>query len=142
MTTVILNDLESAMDWVSTDYVENLAYVCRTSGKIYWISGEPGVLDEEDEIPDDIDDPDKYVPVPDKRDLDLGSRLVFDFTMQYLPQHYDEVRDMFRRKGAYGRFKGLLERHDKMQTWYSFSEERTSEALEAWCKEERLDPAP
>lgn len=108
MTTVNLEDLDSALEWVSTDYVENLAYVCRDTGKIYWISGEPGVLDEEDEIPDDIEDPDKYVLVPDKRDLDLGSQLVFDFTARYLPQHYDDVRDMFRRKGAYGRFKGLL----------------------------------
>ncbi len=44
MTTVNLEDLDSALEWVSTDYVENLAYVCRDTGKIYWISGEPGVL--------------------------------------------------------------------------------------------------
>lgn len=109
MTTVSLDDLDSAMEWVSSGFMDNQAYVCRESGKIYWISGEPGVLDEEDEIPDDIDDLDKYVLVPSKRDLDLGSHLVFDFTVRYLPKHYDQVRDMFRRKGAYGRFKGLLE---------------------------------
>jgi len=112
MTTVSLDDLDSAMEWVSTDFVENEAYVCRDSGKIHWISGDPGELDEEEQVPDDIDDSDKYIPVPDKRDLDLGSHLVFDFTAQYLPQHYDQVRDMFRAKGAYGRFKGLLERQD------------------------------
>jgi hypothetical protein len=128
------------MEFVSTDYVENLAYVCRASGKIYWISGEPGVLDEEDEIPDDIDDPDKYVRVPDKRGLDLGSQLVFDFTVRFLPQHYDDVRDMFRRKGAYGRFKGLLERQEKVQAWYGFSDEQATRALRAWCAEEGLKP--
>ena len=142
MTTVSLDDLDSAMEWVSSDFMDNLAYVCRDSGKIYWISGEPGVLDEEEEIPDDIDDSDKYVLVTDKRDLDLGSHLVFDFTVRYLPQHYDEVRDMFRRKGAYGRFKGLLERQDKVQMWHTFNNERATKALEEWCKNEGLQLAP
>ncbi len=142
MTTVSLDDLDSAMEWVSSDFMDNQAYVCRDSGKIYWISGEPGVLDEEEEIPDDIDDSDKYVLVPDKRDLDLGSHLVFDFTVRYLPQHYDEVRDMFRRKGAYGRFKGLLERQDKVQMWHTFNNERATKALEEWCKNEGLQLAP
>lgn len=142
MTTVSLDDLDSVMKWVSSDFMDNQAYVCRDSGKIYWISGEPGVLDEEDEIPDDIDDSDKYVLVPDKRDLDLGSHLVFDFTARYLPQHYDEVRDMFRRKGAYGRFKGLLERQDKVQMWHTFNNERATKALEEWCKNEGLQLAP
>lgn len=142
MTTVSLDDLDSAMEWVSSDFMDNLAYVCRDSGKIYWISGEPGVLDEEEEIPNDIEDPDKYVLVPDKRDLDLGSHLVFDFTARYLPQHYDEVRDMFRRKGAYGRFKGLLEGQDKVQMWHTFNNERATKALEEWCKNEGLQLAP
>ncbi len=142
MTTVNPDDLDSALVWVSTDYVENLAYVCRDTGKIYWISGEPGLLNEEDEIPDDIEDPDKYVLVPDKRDLDLGSQLVFDFTARYLPQHYDDVRDMFRRKGAYGRFKGLLERKDKVQAWHAFSDEQAARALKEWCKDEGLTVAP
>lgn len=142
MTTVSLDDLDSAMEWVSSDFMDNQAYVCRDSGKIYWISGETGVLDEEEEIPDDIDDSDKYVLVPDKRDLDLGSHLVFDFTVRYLPQHHDEVRDMFRRKGAYGRFKGLLERQDKVQMWHTFNNERATKALEEWCKNEGLQLAP
>lgn len=142
MTTVSLDDLDSAMEWVSSGFMDNQAYVCRESGKIYWISGEPGVLDEEDEIPDDIDDLDKYVLVPSKRDLDLGSHLVFDFTVRYLPKHYDQVRDMFRRKGAYGRFKGLLERQDKVDAWHAFSDEQAVKALKEWCKEEDLQIAP
>jgi len=142
MTAVNLDELSFAMDWVSTDFAENEAYVCRDSGKIHWISGDPGELDEEEEVPDDIDDSEKYIPVPDKRDLDLGSHLVFDFTAQYLPQHYDHVRDMFRRKGAYGRFKGLLERQDKLQAWYAFSDEQETKALKEWCKEEGLQLAP
>lgn len=141
MTAVNLDELSFAMDWVSTDLAENEAYVCRDSGKIYWISGEPGVLDAEEEIPDDMENPDKYIPVPDKRDLDLGSHLVFDFTARYLPQYDDQVRDMFRSKGAYGRFKVLLERQDKVEAWHAFSEEQATKALGEWCKEEGLQLA-
>ena len=141
MTAVNLDELSLAMDWVSTDFLENEAYICRDSGKIHLISGDPDELDEEEKVPDNIDDSDKYIPVPDKRDLDLGSHLVFDFTARYLPQHYDQVRDMFRRKGAYGRFKGLLERQDKLQAWHAFSDEQATKVLKDWCEEEGLQPA-
>lgn len=142
MATVNRNDLENAMEWVSSDILDNEAYVCRGSGKIYWISGDPGMLDEEEEIPDDIEDSDKYVPVPDKRYLDLGSQLVFAFTEQNMPQHYDQVRGIFRRRGAYGRFKDLLDRQDKLETWYAFSDEQETKALEEWCKDEGLQLTP
>lgn len=142
MATVNRNDLENAMEWVSSDILDNEAYVCRDSGKIYWISGDPGMLDEEEEIPDDIEDSDKFVPVPDKRYLDLGSQLVFDFTEQNMPQHYDQVRGIFRRRGAYGRFKDLLDRQHKLETWYAFSDEQETKALEEWCKDEGLQLTP
>ncbi len=35
MTTVSLDDLDSAMEWVSSDFMDNQAYVCRESGKIH-----------------------------------------------------------------------------------------------------------
>ena len=39
-------------------------------------------------MPDDIDD-DKYIEIPDKRDLNLGQRLVFRFIDEYLPEKLD-----------------------------------------------------
>ena len=45
-----------------------------------------------------------------KNDLDLGSRLALRFADQHLPEKAaDKVYDIFRRKGAYARFKDLLE---------------------------------
>jgi len=112
--------------------------VCRQTGKIFWVSDEPGLLDVEDEIPGDTDDIEKYAPVPDKRDLDLdlGSSLVFDFAARYLDEQYEMIRSMFRHKGAYGRFKELLEQQDSLGDWYAFSEARTLRALEEWCETE------
>ena len=138
MPTVSLSELQGALEWVSNDDCDSEAYVCRQTGCIYWCSGEPGILDEQDEIPDDIDDVGKYAPVPHQRDLDLGTRLVFDFAAEHLAEQFDDVRNIFRGKGAYGRFKGLLERRGALETWYAYSDERTFSALEEWCESERL----
>ena len=101
MATVNLDDLVSTLEWVSTDFLDNQAYVCRDTGKIYWISGEAGVIDEE-EIPGDIDDSDKYVPVPDKRDLDLGSYLVFDLLRNSCRNTIMKCATCFAAKGLTG----------------------------------------
>ena len=139
MTTVSLDELQGAVDWVSSNTLDDEAYVCRQTGKIYWLSGEAGVLDEEDEIPNDVDDVAKYALVPDRQELDLASGLVFRFAAQFLAEQYDEVRNTFRHKGAYGRFKEILHRQDSLEIWYAYSEERTMKALEIWCESEGLE---
>jgi len=141
MPIVSRDKLEDALEWVSSDFLDNEAYVCRKTGKIHWISGDPGAIDDE-EIPEDIRDSNKYLPVPDKRDLDLGNRLVFDFASQYLPRQYDDVRDMFRRKGAYRRFKNFIEREGLLEEWYRYNDEQEGKALAAWCEEEGLEFGP
>ena len=142
MPTVSLDQLQNAMEWVSSDVLDNEAYICRQTGKIYWVAGEPGMIDEEEEVPEDIHDADKYIPVPDKRHLDFGNQLAFDFTSQYLAERYDDVRDMFRRKGAYRRFKDILERNGMLEKWYRYSDKRSAKALAEWCESEGLILAP
>ncbi len=144
MPTVSLDQLQNAMEWVSGDFMDNEAYICRQTGKIYWVAGDPGMIDEEEEeeVPEDIHDADKYIAVPDKRDLDLGKQLAFDFTLQYLAERYDDVRDIFRAKGAYRRFKDILERKGLLEEWYRYSDERAAKALAEWCELEGLIPAP
>jgi len=134
MPTVSLDQLQNAMEWASCDFVENEAYICRQTGKIYWIAGDPEMIDGAEEIPDGIHNNDKYLPVPDKRDIDLGNQLAFGFSRQYLAQHYDDVRDMFRRQGAYRRFKDFLESKDMLEKWYAYSDEKEAKALEKWCE--------
>ena len=72
--------------------------------------------------------------MPDKWDLDLGSRLVFAFAEQVMPDDYDTVRDIFRRKGAYGRFKKFLGARGMLETWYDFEAKATESALRTWCE--------
>ena len=98
--TVMFDDLEMAFSLISDAYAyEAAAFICRKTGKIYWESSELG---DDFEAPDDVGDSDLYVPIPDKRNLDLGVRLVFQFVRRQLPTHYERVSTIFRRRGAYG----------------------------------------
>ena len=142
MPTVSLDQLQDAMEWVSSYPVDNEAYICRQTGKIYWVAGDPGMIDEEEEVPENIHDADKYIPVPDKRYFDLGNQLAFDFTSQYLTERYDDVRDMFRGKGAYRRFKDILERKELLEEWHRYSDERSAKELAEWCELEGLTLVP
>jgi hypothetical protein len=139
MPSVDLDQLQGAVDWVSSDSLMNEAYVCRKTGRIYWIPDEAERIDEREQAPSDVQDPDKFLLVPDKYYLDLGNKLAFDFTAQYCPDCYDDVQDLFRRKGAYGRFKGLLAQKNLLDQWYGFSEQQTRLALQEWCKSEGLE---
>jgi hypothetical protein len=134
MPKVDLSELQGAVEWVSDRLADAEAYVCRQTGRIYWLSEE--VESEQETLPVDLDDPAKYAPVPDTYELNVGTKLAFDFTMDHLPNRYDDVRAIFRRKGAYRRFKTLLTEYELLATWFAFSEEKTSAALRDWCKSE------
>ncbi len=137
MRRVNISDLADALLFVSSDY-DAEAYVSRETGELF-LTGDPGIYDfGEEPLPDDVDDPSKYVPVPDKRDLDLGTQLVYDFTKRHLLESYDDVRTMFRNRGAYGRFKDLLEREGELEHWYKFSDAAEERALIRWCEENGL----
>ena len=86
-------------------------------------------------LPDDIDDATIYVSVPHKNDLNLGKRLVFGFVSEFLPDDFDQVSNIFRRKGAYSRFKQLLDRRGRLDDWYSVENEREKRVLLEWCKD-------
>ena len=129
-------DLQRAFEFVSSGGMgENEAYLDRQSGKVYWHS-EFG--DNGEELPDEIDD-EKYIAIPDKRELDLGKPLVLDFAREFLAGDYDEVRHISSRKGAYRRFKDLLVRRGALERWYDFSNEAEEAALREWCVQNGID---
>ena len=114
---------------------ESEAYLDRQSGKIYCHSAYG---DNDEELPDDIDD-EKYIAIPDKRELDLGKPLVLDFVSQFLPDDHDEVRRIFSRKGAYGRYKDLLVKRGALERWYDFENKAEEAALREWCAENGIE---
>jgi hypothetical protein len=124
-------DLILAFEFVGASNTgEHQAFLCKQTGKIYWHSDSS---DELDELPDDIDDDEKYVQIPDKREFDLGKPLVFDFVGQFIPDDFDEVQRIFSRKGAYARFKDLLVRRGTLGQWYGFESKAEESALRRWC---------
>jgi hypothetical protein len=136
-TTISLDDLSDALMWVSAAaWGINSAYICRSSGRIYWASQEHEV---EEELPEDIEDASLYLAVPHKHDLNLGRNLVFDFVEEQLPDAADQVAGIFRRRGAYRRFKDLLDRRGKLEQWYAYEEDATRRALLDWADAEGIE---
>ena len=129
-------DLLLAFEFVNSGGMgENQAYLDRQSGKIYWHSEFD---DNNEELPGDIDD-EKYIAIPDKRELDLGKPLVLDFAREFLPDDYDEVRRIFSRRGPYRRYKDLLLRRGALERWYDFSSKSEETALQRWCAENGIE---
>ena len=130
-SAVKLDDLEDALLFLGGgDMYGNAAWVCRDTGEVLCHSDE---FDEFGPVPEDVDDAERYVPVPDKRDLDLGKPLALEFTRTHLPDCYEQVRGIFSHRGAYARFKDLLERHQSLDVWHQWETEQARQALRAWC---------
>ena len=125
-------DVENAYMFVSMSPPdEHYAYLNKETGETYYVS----TLGDSDELPDDLEENEKYISIPHKNDFNLGRDLVFDFISQNLPAEYEQVRRMFSKKGAYARLKELLEAKGQLEAWYDFENKATEEALRGWCKE-------
>ena len=125
------DEIENAFLYTNmgSDY-ENSATLNKETGEIYYQSD----LGDSDELPEDIDD-DKYIELPDKNDLNLGKRLVFQFVMEFMPEKLNKVEEIFSRKGAYARYKDLLEYEEKLNEWYAYENEAQAKALKEWCED-------
>jgi hypothetical protein len=134
-----IRDIIKAFEFANTSggAAEFRAFVCRQTGKTYYQTEDPEDFD--DELPDDIEDETKYVPLPDKRDLDLGKPLALAFAREFLPDDFDDVRYFFSRRGAYPKFKALLARRGAIERWHAYENAATEEALREWCKEQGIE---
>jgi len=128
---VSLTDLEVAFMLKDSAPGENEVYIDLVTGATHVRSP---YADDEPPLPDDIDDDTRYVELPDKRELDLGRDLVFDFVDKIAPHLADAVLAAFGRRGAYRAFKAILERHGLLGTWDAFEDEATKTALTGWAQ--------
>ena len=123
------SDVADAFEFASSGQPhENEAYLALETGEVHFVSEMAGI--------DDRPEPDgDYVALPHKNDLDLGRALVFSFIEQELPAEWDTVHDYFRRRGAYGRLKHLLQSRGLLERWFAFETSATEQALRVWCQE-------
>jgi hypothetical protein len=56
-----------------------------------------------------------------------------------LPDEFDRVDAIFSKRGAYSRFKDLLEEKGLLDKWYNFEDERNRNALMQWCIENDIE---
>ena len=110
---------------------EHEAVLCRKTGKFLWLSD---LAEDIEEWPDDADNEEKYLSIPHKKELDLGTPLVFAFAREFLPDEFDEIQRIFHKRGAYARFKDLLQRRKALDRWYDFETRATEAALREWCE--------
>lgn len=128
-----LDELQSAQEWVSAGdaaAVDCEAYINRATGQVYWC-GE-GV---DDEPPEDIEDGSLYIAVPHKSEFDLGRSLALRFVEEHLPRELDTVYEYFRKRGAYSKFKSLLDRVGQLDAWHEYEQAATETALREWCEQ-------
>jgi hypothetical protein len=136
---VTLKDVVEAVEFVSLGNIgEQSAFLCRCSGEIY---SHSEIVGEPDELPADIEDDERYVKIPDKRELELGKALVLDFARQVLPDDFHDVQAIFSKRGAYARFKDLLGERGLLDQWYDFEAKATEEAVKAWCETNSIEVA-
>ena len=131
-----LEELLAAFEWVSAGEAAATdceAYVSKVTGSVHW-SGE-GV---DEELPEDIEDGSIYVAVPHKSEFGLGRSLALRFVEDRLPHSYETVHQYFHKRGAYSRFKTLLERAGQLEAWHSYEQNAIVEALHEWSKEHGL----
>jgi len=126
------SEIDTAFTFVSFGApCEHYAYLNKKTGETYYVSE---YSDDDEDIPEDLYENEDYIEIPHKNDLNLGRNLVFDFVASRLPEEFDKVQGYFRKKGAYSRFKDLLERKGVLDEWHQFENEQMGKELRNWCK--------
>lgn len=132
--TVNMSDLVTAYTFADTgEDFGHAAYIDLDTGAMLTTGADDSDLDSQ--VPDDVEVSERYLPIPAKRDLDLGRNLVFSFVREKLPEHDAAVSDYFRKKGAYSKFKVLLADTGKLTDWHRYEEQATELALKNWALE-------
>ncbi len=136
MICVKFIEVRNAFEFVSSGSPsQHLAYICKNTGAIYWTSS---IVTLEEEVPDDLQSSINYIEVPHKNSLKLGQGLALAFIDIELPHEYNFVASLFRKRGAYRRFKDMLQYQGLLERWYAFEERASDKALLAWCEENKL----
>lgn len=129
------SDIEHAFFYVSSaPMTANTAILCKETGEIFYASD----YDDENQIPEEIYFREDCIEIPHRNDLDLGRNLVSEFVEQYMPEDFERVREILRRKGAYGKYQDLLEDRNILQKWYDFENARQTETLREWCEDNEI----
>lgn len=137
---IALADLLAALDWAGHTGSDRMAFVCRSTGRI--VRTTDSDFDDAGaslgDVPQDLDDPQRYAIVPSHRDLQLGKRLAVRFAQAHAPQVIEDVHACFAAAGARERFDGLMEGAGQGDAWRAHEAAAVEDALRAWADVEGL----
>lgn len=140
MVSVKWSEFTEAFDFASCGRpYETRAFLNLDTGSFHFISE---TIDIEEELPEDFETSARYLALPHKNDLDLGRELALSFTERHLPREFDRVVGYFHRRGAYRRFKELLDDRGVLEDWYAFEKDATERALRQWCDQHEIQISP
>ena len=129
-----MKELELAFAFIDSDMSEAEVWVSRSTGRSFVRSDLSGI----DELPDDVEENDDYVQMPDRQELDLGTALVWEFVDREIPEARAKIERIFSCRGAYREYKNLLAGLELLEAWHSFEDERVTQALREWCEQEGI----
>jgi hypothetical protein len=136
MVTVDFFDLLFGFAFVNADVSpDNRACIGLLTGQVHVVAPELGI---DEEVPEDFGDPALYVAIPSRRELSLGRDLVLSFVAKFAPDDVATVHEYFSRRGAYPRYRELLERRQLLGDWHDYETVKTDEALRAWCAQQGI----
>ena len=132
------SEIEDAFRFVSSaSYGMHTALLCRDTGRILYQSD----MSDFDEIEEAEEEPDydQCIEIPHKNDVGLGRELVFAFAEENLPGEMEHVRRMFKRPGAFARFRDLLLGKGLLDKWHRTEEAEDERALREWCADNDIE---
>ena len=88
---------------------------------------------------DEMDEEGSWISFPDASELRLGKDVALRYAERFLSENdYERVVDIFYRRGAFRRFKDLLDERGKLEEWYAFEEISELAALKEWLTEKDI----
>jgi hypothetical protein len=136
MHSINYKDLRNAFEFVSSGSpATHAAYICMDTAHIYWVSSS---LELEEAVPEDVETSARYLAVPHKNALHLGQKMALQFIDQVLPDDYNMVASFFRKRGAYRRFRELLQAQGLLEQWFAFEADACDNALLDWCQQRSI----
>ncbi len=86
-----------------------------------------------------LENQDDYLPLPEKYDFN-EYRIIEKFISSVpVRKQAEMLSQAIHGKGAFRRFKDMLERLGLIDQWFKFREQKLREFVEFWCTENKID---
>ena len=86
-----------------------------------------------------LENQDEYLSLPEKYDFN-EYRIIEKFVVRVvIPKQSQMLAQSIHGKGAFRRFKTVLERLGLVDEWYKLRGQKLLEFVEFWCKENKID---